>query len=188
MGCRSWMQIWPKFYHCNCCICIILSYITEIYREPIAYKWRLQILPRGGRSLIGLWHHPTRNFPRSQTMALWIKGLRRQQDMCAACRQQVWPKTYGCCICGRGGKVFRYRRVLAKIHVAIYEGVLCQKQVSCMPLCTSQQKCQNDHVSLNHPVTLEFSEQWTFHFLVYFIWTAPHINAPVRSVQIPLRW
>ena len=35
-GCRSWVQIWPKFYHCNCCaVCTIISYITAIYQESI---------------------------------------------------------------------------------------------------------------------------------------------------------
>ena len=32
MGCCSWVQIWSKFYHCNCCVvlCCIMSYITDI--------------------------------------------------------------------------------------------------------------------------------------------------------------
>ena len=35
-GCCSWVQIWPKFYHCNCCaVCIIASYMTVIYWEPL---------------------------------------------------------------------------------------------------------------------------------------------------------
>ena len=34
MVCRSWMQIWSKFYHRNCCtVCTIISYKTAIYRE-----------------------------------------------------------------------------------------------------------------------------------------------------------
>ena len=36
MGCRPWVQIWPKFHHCNCCaVCTMVSYITAIYRESI---------------------------------------------------------------------------------------------------------------------------------------------------------
>ena len=32
-GCRSWVQIWSKFYHCNCiAVWIIVPYITAIYR------------------------------------------------------------------------------------------------------------------------------------------------------------
>ena len=34
MGCRSWVQIWPKFYHCNCCaLNTIVSYIADILRS-----------------------------------------------------------------------------------------------------------------------------------------------------------
>ena len=29
-GWRSSVQIWPKFYHCNCAVCTIVSYITGI--------------------------------------------------------------------------------------------------------------------------------------------------------------
>ena len=36
MGCHSRVQIWPKFYHCNCCaVCTIVLYVTAIYRESI---------------------------------------------------------------------------------------------------------------------------------------------------------
>ena len=36
MGCREWVQIWPKFYHCSCCAaCTIASYMTAIYRESL---------------------------------------------------------------------------------------------------------------------------------------------------------
>ena len=35
-GCRSWVQIWPKFYHWHCCaVWTIVSYMTVIYRESI---------------------------------------------------------------------------------------------------------------------------------------------------------
>ena len=35
-GCLSWAEIWPKFYHCNCCaVCTIVWYMTAIYWEPI---------------------------------------------------------------------------------------------------------------------------------------------------------
>ena len=38
MGCRSWVQIWLKFYHCNCCAgSTFLSYITAIYQESIIF-------------------------------------------------------------------------------------------------------------------------------------------------------
>ena len=34
MGCCSWVQLWPKlFYHCNCAICTVVSYMTGIYLE-----------------------------------------------------------------------------------------------------------------------------------------------------------
>ena len=37
-GWRSWVQIWPKFYHCNCCaVCTIAPCITAIYRESMVY-------------------------------------------------------------------------------------------------------------------------------------------------------
>ena len=36
MGCRSWVQTWPKFYHCNrCAVDTIVSYIIAIYRASI---------------------------------------------------------------------------------------------------------------------------------------------------------
>ena len=36
MRCRSWVQIWPLFYHFNWCdVHIIASYITAMYRESI---------------------------------------------------------------------------------------------------------------------------------------------------------
>ena len=39
LGCLSWMQIWPKFYHCYCCaVCTIISYSTAVYRESIVLK------------------------------------------------------------------------------------------------------------------------------------------------------
>ena len=39
LGCRSWVQIWPTFSHCNCCaVCTILSCITAIYRESIVFR------------------------------------------------------------------------------------------------------------------------------------------------------
>ena len=39
MVCCSLLQIWPKFYHCNCCaVCTIVSYITAIYLESIAQR------------------------------------------------------------------------------------------------------------------------------------------------------
>ena len=38
MGGRSWVQIWPKFYYCNCCaVCTIVSHITAIYRESTTF-------------------------------------------------------------------------------------------------------------------------------------------------------
>ena len=37
--CLSWKQIWPKFYHCNCCaVCTIVSYITAICRESVVVR------------------------------------------------------------------------------------------------------------------------------------------------------
>ena len=33
--CHSWVQIWLKFYHYNCGVCTIASYITMIYWESI---------------------------------------------------------------------------------------------------------------------------------------------------------
>ena len=34
LGCRSWVQTWPKYYHCNCCaVYTIVSYITEIWQH-----------------------------------------------------------------------------------------------------------------------------------------------------------
>ena len=34
--CHSWVQIWPKCYHYDCCAAhIIISYMTAIYRESI---------------------------------------------------------------------------------------------------------------------------------------------------------
>ena len=49
LGCRSWVQICPKFLLCNCCgFCIIVSYITAIYRESvvtaISFEWRTPVL------------------------------------------------------------------------------------------------------------------------------------------------
>ena len=39
MGRHLWLQMWPKFYHCNCCsVCTIASYIATIYRENIVQK------------------------------------------------------------------------------------------------------------------------------------------------------
>ena len=39
MGCRSWEQIWPKFYQCiYCFVCIIVPHITAIYRESIVLR------------------------------------------------------------------------------------------------------------------------------------------------------
>ena len=36
-GCRLWVEIWLKIYHCNCCaVCTIISYLTAVYRESIA--------------------------------------------------------------------------------------------------------------------------------------------------------
>ena len=33
---HSWVQIYPKFYNYNCCaVCIIITYVTAIYRETI---------------------------------------------------------------------------------------------------------------------------------------------------------
>ena len=38
MRCRSWVQIWPKCYHCNCCaLCTIVPCITAIYRESVVF-------------------------------------------------------------------------------------------------------------------------------------------------------
>ena len=35
----AWMQIWPKYYNCNCCAAwTIVSYITEKYRESIVLR------------------------------------------------------------------------------------------------------------------------------------------------------
>ena len=49
MGCCSWVQIWPKFYHCKrCTACTIVSYITAIYQQSIvtghATWWRVLAL------------------------------------------------------------------------------------------------------------------------------------------------
>ena len=36
MGCRPWVQIWPKYYHCiYCAVCTIISYIATTYQESI---------------------------------------------------------------------------------------------------------------------------------------------------------
>ena len=36
MGCRSWVQVWPKFIHCSCCaVCIIVSY--TVYPKKYAH-------------------------------------------------------------------------------------------------------------------------------------------------------
>ena len=36
MGCGPWVQIWPKYHHCNyCAVCIIVSYIATTYQESI---------------------------------------------------------------------------------------------------------------------------------------------------------
>ena len=36
MGCRSWVQIWPKYYHCNCCaVYTVVSLITAMYQESV---------------------------------------------------------------------------------------------------------------------------------------------------------
>ena len=44
MGYGSWVKIWPKFYHCNCCVvCIIISYITTIYRESIVASFPMML-------------------------------------------------------------------------------------------------------------------------------------------------
>ena len=44
-GCHSWVQIWLKFYHCNCCaVCTITSYITVVYWESIIFGTCRQIL------------------------------------------------------------------------------------------------------------------------------------------------
>ena len=43
MGCRLWVQIWPKFYYCNCCaVCTIVSYITATYRGSIVFGMELK--------------------------------------------------------------------------------------------------------------------------------------------------
>ena len=31
-GRDSWVQIWPKFHHCNCALCTLVSYIPGIYQ------------------------------------------------------------------------------------------------------------------------------------------------------------
>ena len=39
MGCRPWVQIWPKFHHCNhWSVCHIISYITKIYQETVVLR------------------------------------------------------------------------------------------------------------------------------------------------------
>ena len=47
MGCRSWVQIWLKFYPCNCCAaCTNVSYITAIYRrESVVLAYPSQNIP-----------------------------------------------------------------------------------------------------------------------------------------------
>ena len=45
IGCRSWVQIWPKIYNSNCfAVSTIVSYITAIYWESILLIWLWEVV------------------------------------------------------------------------------------------------------------------------------------------------
>ena len=50
MGFCLWVQIWPKFYHCNCCaVYTSVSYITMIYRESLVYHFPMYCIYSKGQ-------------------------------------------------------------------------------------------------------------------------------------------